>query len=63
MKKIKAEHPLALTLFALAAAPSSPRHWPGLHDPMRFLVLNLDMSPADWTTVKGDTTYESDINE
>ena len=52
---------LALTLFVLAANPANAYDWPELYNPARLITLNLDMDPADWDTVKADTTFDIEV--
>ncbi len=52
---------LALALFALIANPAHAYDYPDVYDPLQLITLNLDMDPADWSTVKGDTTYDIEL--
>lgn len=35
--------------------------WPGVYDPKTVLNLNLDMSNADWNTIRNDTTFDIEV--
>jgi spore coat protein CotH len=52
---------LTIALFAFTVNPASAYDWPGLYDPLQMLTLNLDMAPADWETIKADTTYDIEL--
>jgi len=50
-----------LSLFVFTANSASAYDWPGLYNPLQMLTLNLDMDPADWDTIKVDTTHDIEV--
>ncbi len=53
-----------IVLMAVARAERMQGQVPGyvdLYDPLQVLNLNLEMDPADWNTVKNDTTYDIEL--
>ncbi|MDH3980051.1 MAG: hypothetical protein OEU91_06010, partial [Gammaproteobacteria bacterium] len=52
---------LAITLIAFTANPANAYDWPAIYNPLQMITLNLDMDPADWDTVKADTTNDIEV--
>jgi hypothetical protein len=46
-----------ITLVLFASVPAQAQSWVDVFDPFRMLDLNLEMSPADWDTIRRDTTF------
>jgi hypothetical protein len=52
----------ALVLFALTSAPAArAQGWPDVFNPFQMLTLNLELSPANWDTIRRDTTNEIEV--
>lgn len=52
----------ALVLLVLASAPAAhAQAWPDVFNPFQVLSLNLELSPADWDTIRRDTTNEIEV--
>lgn len=52
---------LAMPFILLAQSVQAGPGWPAVYDPLTVLNLNLDMSNADWSTVKNDTTFDIEV--
>ncbi len=53
-----------IVLAAVARAERMQAQVPGyadLYDPLQVLNLNLEMAPADWNTIRNDTTYDIEL--
>lgn len=52
----------ALALLVLASAPAAnAQGWPDVFNPFQVLNLNLELAPADWDTIRRDTTNEIEV--
>jgi spore coat protein CotH len=50
----------AAALVALSV-PASAQSWPQVFDPLVVRTFNLDLDPADWDTIRFDTTNEIEV--
>jgi hypothetical protein len=52
---------MAAAFILLAQNVQAGPGWPAVYDPKTVLNLNLDMSNADWSTVRNDTTFDIEV--
>jgi spore coat protein CotH len=45
----------------VAAAPAQSQAWVDVFDPSQLLTLSLEMDPADWDTIRRDTTNDIEV--
>jgi spore coat protein CotH len=45
----------------VAAAPAQSQAWVDVFNPSQLLTLSLEMDPADWDTIRRDTTNEIEV--
>src|SRR5688500_16111357 len=48
-------------LALLPARAQDPPDWVAVFDPLQLLTLNLSLAPADWDTIRRDTTFEIEV--
>lgn len=61
MRNVLVKSFLAILMLGFVIVPASAVGWPEVFDPTVLRTLNLQMSPADWATVEGDTTFEIEV--
>ena len=59
-KKVSIVLTSAILILHIQTAQAGPG-WPAVYDPQTLLNLNLDMSAADWNTVKNDTSFDIEV--
>jgi hypothetical protein len=50
-----------LLMVAVAPAQAAAQDWPAPFEPTSVLALELEMDPADWDTIRHDTTNEIEV--
>ena len=51
----------ALAAYLVLAVPAQAQMWPEVFDPFQLTTLNLELDPADWDTIRFDTTNEIEV--